>query len=111
MPRVSTVRPRPRIIIVQQPISQEEKKYKIKEMIINQFKSFTQNNQNDLFRTFTTKIPYQENIIFEYRDLNVNIVEKLNELKKNNIIPSELSETNTLDIFRRLNEYNKSHGE
>jgi len=26
MPRVSTVRPRPRIIIVQQPISQEEKK-------------------------------------------------------------------------------------
>jgi len=87
--------------------SYEEKKDKIKEMIINFFKTFTQYNKKDLFTTFTTKIPYNKNIIFEYRDLYSNIVEKISELKKQEIFNPDKSYQPTFETFREINSYNK----
>ncbi len=84
----------------------EEKKENIKKIILNQVKSLTEYNEKDLFTTFTTKIPYKENIIFEYRDLNSSFIQKIYELKKDNILTNE-TYPNTLETFRTINAYNK----
>jgi hypothetical protein len=85
----------------------EEKKHKIKEIVINMFKTFTQYNEKDLFTTFTTKIPYEENIIFEYRDIFSNIIQKISELQQQDILSNDITYEPTLETFRLINSYNK----
>jgi hypothetical protein len=78
---------------------------KIKLILINQIKSLTSTTEIDLFNTFTTKIPFSGNVIFEFRDLNNVIHDRLYEIYKEKV--DFASELNTLNTFRFLNNYNK----